>query len=181
METEKTNYEKVINILRKSKPVLDTTEDIETEVIRKIKSVKKTGFVLSDVVDFLFSWVYIGWVRRSLIAASVFLVMIFVFQQSIILKQINFLSRQSVEFDGENLSATTNRIEQRLMSYKISGRRFPSKSITISEKQLQLLLDSVNKLQIQYKDLLNIIEKDPELKKLIENKLNENRQTKFKL
>jgi hypothetical protein len=65
METEKTNYEKVINILRKSKPVLDTTEDIETAVIRKIKSVKKTGFVLSDVVDFLFSWVYIGWVRRS--------------------------------------------------------------------------------------------------------------------
>jgi hypothetical protein len=181
METEKTNYEKVINILRKSKPVLDTTEDIETAVIRKIKSVKKTGFVLSDVVDFLFSWVYIGWVRRSLIAASVFLVMIFVFQQSIILKQINFLSRQSIEYDGENLSATTNRIEQKLMSYKIPGRRFPSNSITISEKQLQLLLDSVNKLQIQYKDLLNIIEKDPELKKLIENKLNENRQTKFKL
>jgi hypothetical protein len=107
--------------------------------------------------------------------------MIFVFQQSIILKQINFLSRQSIEYDGENLSATTNRIEQKLMSYKIPGRRFPSNSITISEKQLQLLLDSVNKLQIQYKDLLNIIEKDPELKKLIENKLNENRQTKFKL
>jgi hypothetical protein len=181
METGSAKYQKVLNILRKSKPLLDSTGDIETEVMRKIKRVKKSGISFSDLLDFLFSWVYIGWVRRSLIAASAFLVLIFVFQQSIILKQINLLSRQSIEFDGENLLTSSNLIEKRLMSYKISGRRFPSKSITISEKQLRLLLDSVNKLQLQYKDLVNIIEEDPELKKLIENKLNENKLTKFKL
>ena len=67
------------------------------------------------------------------------------------------------------------------MSYRITTRRFPSKSITISEKQLEQLLDSVNELQIHYKDLLNLIEEDPELKKMIEKKLNENNLTKIKL
>ena len=49
---------------------------------------------LADLIDFLFGWIYIGWVRRSLITASVFLVAVFVFPaDSIIMRQINDLSR----------------------------------------------------------------------------------------
>ena len=43
------------------------------------------------------------------------------------------------------------------------------------------LLESVNELQIKYKELENIIEGDPELKKLIEKKLIENNRTKINL
>ena len=43
------------------------------------------------------------------------------------------------------------------------------------------LLESVNELQIKYKDLENLIEEDPELKKLIEKKLIENNRTKINL
>ena len=43
------------------------------------------------------------------------------------------------------------------------------------------LLESVNELQIKYKDLEKLIEEDPELKKLIEEKLIENNRTKIKL
>jgi len=43
------------------------------------------------------------------------------------------------------------------------------------------LLESVNELQIKYKDLENLIEEDPELKKLIEKKLIENNSTKINL
>lgn len=52
---------------------------------------------------------------------------------------------------------------------------------TISEKQMKELLESVNELQIKYKDLENLIEEDPELKKLIEKKLIENNRTKINL
>ena len=181
MEPESEKYKKVLNILRKSKPVLDSTRDIENEVIKKISKTQQPAVVLSDVIDFLFGWIYVGWVRRILITASVFLVLIFVFQQTIILKQINLLSKQTIVLDVDNLSASSNRLEKQLMSYRITTRRFPSKSITISEKQLEQLLDSVNELQIHYKDLLNLIEEDLELKKMIENKLNENNLTKIKL
>ena len=65
--------------------------------------------------------------------------------------------------------------------YKRSGRRFPSRSITISEKQMKELIDSVNNIQIKYKDLMKLIEEDSELKKYVENKLIENNRTKIKL
>jgi hypothetical protein len=55
--------------------------------------------------------------------------------------------------------------------------RFPSKNITISERQMKELIESVNELQLKYKDLENLIEEDPELKKMIEKKLIENNRT----
>ena len=67
------------------------------------------------------------------------------------------------------------------MAYKLSGRIFPSIHRNISANQIEQLLESVNELQVQYKDLLNLIEADPDLKKLIETKLAENRRTKIKL
>ena len=67
------------------------------------------------------------------------------------------------------------------MMYRLSGHRFPSQNITISEKQLNQLLESVNELQLKYNDLKNLIEDDTELKKLIEKKLIENNRAKINL
>ena len=181
MKPESEKYNKVLNILRNSKPLLNSTEDIEREVINKIARAHQNRLYLSEVIDFLFGWVYIGWVRRSLITASIILVLVFVYQQSITLKQINFLSRQTIVIDGETVSAPADEIEKWIMMYKISGRRFPSQNITISQRQMKQLLESVNELQIKYKELENLIEDDPELKKLIEKKLIENNHTKINL
>lgn len=181
MKPESEKYNKVLNILRNSKPQLDSTEDIEREVINKIARAHQNRLNFSEVVDFLFGWVYIGWVRRSLITASIGLVLVFVFQQGIILKRIDILSKQTVVIDKENVQTPAAEIEKLLTEYKNSGRRFPSKTITITESEMQELLESVNELQIKYKDLENIIEGDPELKKLIEKKLIENNRTKINL
>jgi hypothetical protein len=62
--------------------------------------------------------------------------------------------------------------------YKISARLSPGKGIGISENQLEELLISYKNLQVKYKDLMRIIEEDPELKKYIENKLNEEKHNK---
>ena len=88
MESEK--YNKILKLLRESKPVLDSTEDIEREVLQRISGKHKSVLNLSELIDSLFGWIYIGWVRRSLITASVLLVVVFVWQQGIILKQINY-------------------------------------------------------------------------------------------
>jgi hypothetical protein len=181
MIPESEKYNKVVNLLRKSKPVLDSTEDIEREVIKRVSKTRDSGFILSDIIDFLFGWIYIGWVRKSLITASIVLVMIFVWQQSIILKRINFLSRQAIVTESEILYTPSDKIEKLLTEYRFSGRRFPSKTMTISEKEMKELLDMVNELQVKYKDLENLIESDPELKGAIEKKLIENNRTKIKL
>jgi len=181
MKTESEKYNKVLNILRNSRPQLDSTEDIEREVINKIARAHQNRLNLSEIIDFLFGWVYIGWVRKSLITASVILVLVFVYQQGVILKRIDLISRQTVVTNKEIVSTPTDEIEKLLLVYKNSGRRFPSKTITISEKEMKDLLESVKELQIKYKDLENLIEGDPELKKLIEKKLVENNRVKTNL
>jgi archaellum component FlaC len=67
------------------------------------------------------------------------------------------------------------------MLFKLYSRKLPSQNITISKKQMDTLLESVNDLQTKYKDLMNLIEEDPELKKIVENKLIEMNRTKIKL
>ena len=181
MKAGSEKYDRVINLLRKSNPELDSTAGIERDVIRKISEIERSGINFSGVVDFLFGWVYIGWVRRSLIAASVVMVMIFVYQQGVILKRIDKISRQVVVSDKEIIPTIDDKIEKLLMVYKNSGRKFPSKTITISEGQMKELLESVKDLQIKYKDLEELIDGDPELKKLIEKKLTDSNRTKINL
>lgn len=170
MEPDNEKYDRLIELLRTSRPTLDSSADIEREVIRRVASERSLQSLLSDIIDFLFSWVYIGWIRRSLIAASFALVFIFIYQQAAILKKIDFISRQTIMIDYKN-QARPDDFEKLLTEYRNSGRRFSSNSITFSEKQLRDLLDSLNAMQIKFKDLENLINEDPELKKLIKNKL----------
>jgi hypothetical protein len=181
MEKGYEKYNKVLNLLIKSKPQLNSTEDIEREVMRQIKQINNSGSGLMDILDFLFSWVYIGWVRRSLIAASLMLVLIFVYQQGVILKRIDVLSKQTIVSEREVSPAPADEIEKLLMVYKNSGRRLLNKNITISESQMRELLESVKDMQLKYKDLENIIESDSVLKSLIEKKLKQNERLKTNL
>jgi len=181
MEQESEKYKKVLEILRNSQPVLDSTDDIENEVIKRISKINEPRPNLLNLIDFLFGWVYIGWVRNGLITASVILVMFFIWQQSIILKRIDLLSRQAIIENVETISNPASEVERGIMMYKLSGRRLPSRNLTISEKQMNQLLDSVNELQTKYKDLIKLIEDDPELKSSIEKKLKEHNQKKTKI
>jgi hypothetical protein len=179
MNNENEKYNKVINLLKVSKPKLESTEDIENEVMKRIYGERPLLSTLTEIIDFIFSWVYIGWVRRSLIAASMALVVIFIYQQGVILKQIDFLSRQTIVIGKNNITEPVGRFEKILVNYKKGIKKLPSRNITISEKQMNELIESVNELQTKYKDLEKLIEDDPEIKKLIENKIIENSRSKI--
>jgi parvulin-like peptidyl-prolyl isomerase len=83
--------------------------------------------------------------------------------------------------DRETYSNPSNELESRILMYRLSERRFPFQKITISEKELNQLLESINEFQDKYKDLLNLIEEDPDLKRYIEKKLEENKRKNVKL
>jgi hypothetical protein len=181
MDQENEKYRKIVDVLRNSRPTLQSTGDIEREVMKRIQ--KRNPFIesVSDAIEFLFGWVYIGWVRRSLIALSLALVLIFVYQQGTILKRIDILSRQIVIKNNTNNSISAEEIEKLLTIYKSSGKKFASKSIDISDKQINELIKSLDELRIKYRDLEDLIENDPELKKMIEQKLIDNNRSKFNL
>ncbi len=181
MVPENENYNKIVKLLRSSKPTLLSTEEIENEVIKRISKTPKPKYSLSDVTDFFFGWVYIDWVRRSLISASAILIMVFVWQQGIILKRINNLNRETIIIEKGTSSDRMEDIERILTLYRYSGSKLDSKMITISAAEMKDLLTAMKEAEVKYKDLENLINSDPELKKYIEKKLEENSSSKIKL
>ena len=79
MNSDEAKYDRVLDLLRKSRPVLDSKEEIEEKVIRIITQKQDKKEISSGVLDFLFGWVYVGWVRTGLVAASVLLIIAFVY------------------------------------------------------------------------------------------------------
>jgi hypothetical protein len=181
MKKENDKYDKIVNLLQRSTPLLNSTGDIENEVLSRIKKSNQSGVSLSEMIDFLFGWVYIGWVRRSLIIASMALILVFVYQQGVILKRIEVISRQTIVTDKEFVSTPAGQIEKMMTVYKMTGRIFPSKTITVSESQMNELLEIVKELQVKYRDLEELIEGDPQLKKIIEQKLIDSNRNKINL
>jgi len=171
-------YERIVQILKNSRPDLTDPEKVENEVIGRIQHRNNRKSRISDFIESLFGWVYIGWVRRSLIGVSIVLVAIFVYQQTFIFRQVKDLSSKIVITGNENSAISSSVLGKRLTLYRMSTRLSQAGEFRISESQLEELLDSYNELQVKYKDLLRIIEGDPELKDYIENKLKEDKKYK---
>lgn len=181
MKQESKKYIKAVDLLRKAKPLLDSSEAIEREVIRRICASDSPVTATVSISDLLFGWTSIVWIRRSLIAASLLLVVVFVYQQSVILKQVNWLSKQVITNYEFTNHVSQSEFERRVKLLKIPGGSFNQSDLNISAKRIEMLLESLDKLQSDYGELMRIIQDDPELKELIEKKLDERNSTKVKL
>ena len=181
MKANEEKYRKVMEVLKKSEPVTGSQEEIEREVINRINYLPKEDNESFSIFSFLFGWTEIGWVRRSLVTASLFLVVIFVYQQSVIVKQLNWLSSQIVVNSERPVRTNISDYSGKLRFLRISGSRIPEQGSPISEKQVDMLMDALDKLQADYDNLSKIIEENPELKEIIEKKLNEKNNIKVKL
>ena len=181
MEQANEKYKRALEVLKRNTPVLNSPDDITEKVLSRLSGKYKQEKERFDLVEFFFGWTYINWVRRSLVAVSVFLAVMFVFQQSIIMKQINNLSRQ-IDYNGKGATAITGDLpDSRLMLFSIPGRRLQILRKFNSDKQVEDLFRSIDQLQKEYKSLHKIIEEDPGLKKLIEKRLSEISDSKVKL
>ena len=145
MKQRNVKYNKTVELLRKSKPVLDSSEDIEQEVIRRISSSARQETNIFPIIDLLFGWTNIVLIRRSLIAASVMLVTLFIYQQSMIMKQLNRISSQIVFYQERPIRTTQPELVRQLKLLKISGRKFNLQGSTISEEQMEMLPESIDK------------------------------------
>lgn len=180
MNSGKVDYERVIATLRSSKPELRSPEETTEKVMNRILMDQASGKASSGILDFLFGWVYVGWVRTSLVAASVILVLGFVYQQAVILKRVNNLNRQAVYIEDQIITGN-NTIPDAALFYQLAGRKLNSGNINISERQIRQIMRSYKELEEKYSDLMNLIETNPALKKYVDEQLSESNKEKFKL
>jgi hypothetical protein len=181
MGTESEKYKKIITLLRESTPELKSPEIVEREVMKIIAGKNRGGISADSVISFFFSWVYVGWIRRSLIAVSAILVAVFIWQQSIIVRQLNFLNNRIVISEIDNVKYQPRMNEKKLLMMGRGNQGFSNREVKISEDKIEQLLDSYLKLQSDYSELVKLINDDPELKKLIEEKAKQKNLSKIKL
>lgn len=170
MEKEKDRYGEVRSLLKKSGPVLKDPGEIENNVMRIIANSQRSGRGTINLLEVLYGWVYVGWIRRSLITASVFLAGFFIFQQGIILKKINNIEQQS----GYRLTTyppVQGQIYSGSYAARVAGLKFLRSSNKLTGADVGKLLDSYNELETKYRDILRTINDDPELKKYFDEKL----------
>jgi hypothetical protein len=98
-----------------------------------------------------------------------------------ILKRINNLDRQTMLIENQMFNGTSNDLDGKLLFYEFTGRKIRSGNISLSQKQIELLIDSYGKLNSRYRDLLKLIDENPELKKYVEEKLNDINRKKLNL
>jgi len=179
MKAQESKYEKTVNILKRSSPVLADPEAMAENVFRRLQEEKSKISVPELIFDYLFGWVYIGWVRRSMVAVTLMIVVLFGYQQAIILKRIDDLSGQRVQTSTFLRTNMKDDLSNKMLLYRITGRKISDEKITVSEKEIDEMISSLKKLQIKYKDLIYLIENDPKLKKYIEEKIMDNEKDKI--
>ena len=169
-------YEKVLNLLRQSKPVLTDVEYVAEKVIRQLQKEESKISLPELIIDYLFGWVYIGWVRKSMIAAVLAVALLFGYQQALILRRINDLSGQRIQAGTLLKTNLTDDLTNQMLKYRITGRKLSDGKRTVSEKEIDEMIRSLNRLQVKYKDIINLIEDDPQLKKYVEDRMKENKK-----
>lgn len=177
MMADKEKYEKIIQALRQSKPEMTGYDIIEENVMKRIARSNETD--RTGILDFLFGWIYIGWVRKSLITASFALLGFFIWQQHIIMNQINDLSSRLNENDRMMIYDRSASLEKRQKLLKLS--REHSQGYYVSEEELTRLIDSINHLNIRYRTLIDMIDDDTLLKKKIEESIGKKLGSRIKL
>jgi hypothetical protein len=173
MSQEENKYEQILKILRKSSPTMTDSELLTEKILDRLRREKSTLTLTDKIKEYFFGWVYIGWVRRALITASILIILVFAYQQTLILSRISSLERKEILTDKAGLTYIDNSLEGKIFLYKITGRKIPVKNITLTEKQVKQIIESFNELQTKYGDLVKLIEDDPELKEYINSKLAE--------
>lgn len=180
-EMEENKLDSVVNILRRSKPVLSGTDKIEERVLNEIQLPHKKEVEGFNLFDYLFGWVYIGWIRKSLITLSFSLITLFIYQQLLILKRIDVLENQTNAAGSQFVRMYQTEPYNYITSDNLTWLKLKTSRIVIDKKQINELMNSYNEMEHKYKDLIRIIEDDPELKKILEEKLSEKNKKKFNL
>jgi hypothetical protein len=178
MAKENDKYSRILDLLRKSEPLPESPFEIERIVMERISADKERSRGSVSFIDILFGWVNISWVRRSLVSISILLLVFFAWQQNTILKQVGFMANQIEKAGRFSNYDPDAALEKKKTLYRIS-EELPE-NVTLPSGDLRMLIDSLNELNIRYRDLLDYLEKDSSLRRSLEE-FNRKSKSKIKL
>ena len=150
---DKLKYDKIKERLKGFVPELEDEKELVTKIISSIDDSSPVN-ISDTVINILFGWTNLLWVRRSFAVVSGLIVFIFLFQQANIINRINLLEGRMVGGNTQNIieyqqhKVTINS----LMNNSESGTSL-NDSIVVADKDLRELINSYTALQKRYDDL----------------------------
>lgn len=181
MSERSSKYDKTIKLIRESKPVLLHPGLIENSVIERIRSKERSGSGIAAIIELVYGWIYIGWIRRSFVGAALFVFLVFVYQQADLIRSVRSIEREVVSIQDGQKTANIRDLERRLTVLRVSSGISKGRKIEVDESQLQELIDSYKSIELKYENLRRIILEDSNLREYVENKLREEEKNRSKI
>ncbi|MEA1896191.1 MAG: hypothetical protein U9N53_00855 [Bacteroidota bacterium] len=137
-------YNKVVELLKKNRPVLHNKTQLVENVLSQATT-KDSKHQLS-IFAYLFRWTSVGWIRNSMSTAAAIFLGFFIIQQLLLNKRLNSLEQQIVRsINGiEQLDSKIGLKEKVLVSLLTNQSK---DSITISTTDLNNFLEAYIELQ----------------------------------
>ncbi len=150
----KDKLDKIYSRLDSYKPEPEDRSDMIRNVMDKTSEPNKEQSI-GKIMNILFGWTEILWVRRGLITISMGLIFVFVFQQFSIVSRIGQLESRMVESSTEKILRQQGEhvlLNSVIMKEMQEGQL--QDSVMVSDKDLRDLVNSYSDLQRRYQDLL---------------------------
>lgn len=142
-------YKDIVDSAKGRNEKFENEPEIVNNIMRTIRSRRRMGGF-----DIIFGWADIVWLRRSLTFASLLIVVIFVFQQYVIIDKISLLESRMVDISTQSLldyqkeSAIANTVK-----FTDEQEILLQDSIIVASKDLTGLIKSYRDLQKKYIEL----------------------------
>jgi len=138
------DYDKLISSLKEFSP---DSRDREINISRIMEKTATGSENSEKAYNFLFWWLDITWIRRSVIFASILIIAFFALQQFTIISRIGNLENRMIGISTENI------LESRKESVKINATILKaSEEINLSDS-IKVAREDLNSLVRSYKDL----------------------------
>ena len=134
-------YSKLIKLMKSTTPELEDKDRIIENVMGRIRTENKREAHLMILLDVMFGWVHVLWLRRAMAVTAIGLIIFFLGQQFFLMHRVKNLERQIItSVQSESVIEEGPGLKQQFLMKLMMDRPIDGDSITISREAFEALL-----------------------------------------
>ena len=143
MMNSKDVYSKLIDRIKSVGTRLENHEEMIEQVMERIELQERQPGQSPSILDLLFGWVHVIWLRRAMALTAICLAAFFIGQQFILMHRLTKLERQIVKsVESESIAEEGPGLKDQFLMNMVMDRPPEGDSITLSRDEFEALLDA---------------------------------------
>ncbi|MCP4312144.1 MAG: hypothetical protein GY790_12835 [Bacteroidetes bacterium] len=139
------SYKKVVEALKRSEPENEHLEQLKSRIIREISHSHEPNKPYQRLMNLLFGWVDVSWMRWSVASLAIFLLGAFLFQQFGMQQRITLVEQQLIHLETAKMGPSPAWNAGHKVLFKLYNDT-ETDSITVSRKDLEALVKDYGEL-----------------------------------